>query len=285
MSPEKNPCRVKDASSSWYRYDPYMSKVMPSPMKTQLISPVKSAIGGGPAPLAPIGHDEVLPESGLHRNSLFNAPTPVTPVAQQQPMLQQYQAQPQVTQQKPVSFLAAVEKQKPAFAALHKAKQTESASGKTHFAVVHFKHDSATFIAPFRIVAGDHVIVEGDRGVDIGQVADITNVTPAYPVPLKIVRRATSKDMEAFQHKVRKEQVVSQQVQALAESLSLGVQIVDTEFQFDNNKLTVFFEGRKQIDFRKLQRSLFREHRCRIWLSNMGEIEYNAKLQKVRRTR
>ena len=45
MSPTKNPCRIRctalSATSpsamapiSWYRYDPYMSKVLPSPMKT-----------------------------------------------------------------------------------------------------------------------------------------------------------------------------------------------------------------------------------------------------------
>jgi hypothetical protein len=195
----------------------------------------------------------------------------------------------------PSSFLAAVEKapmpapvdavSATSATTMVKPTQAKTESAKTHYAVVSFKHDSRTFIAPFRIATGDHVIVEGDRGVDIGVVGDITTDTPAYNVPSKIVRRATGKDMEAYAQKQRKEKQVTAQIQAMADSLDVGAKIVDTQFQFDNNKLTVFVEGKKQIDFRKLQRNLFREHRCRIWVSYMAEMEYNAKLQKVRRTK
>jgi len=280
MSPEKNPCRVRDSASNWYRYDPYMSKVMPSPMKTQMISPVKTPI----APMAADGNCPGDMMSPLHRNSLFNTPMTNAAPMQQVPMMPIQQQQPVA----PISFLAAAERKKMPQADMNATRTQKTmieSSSNTHYAVVYFKHDSATFTAPFRVQTGDHVIVEGDRGVDIGQVTEITTVQPRYPVPLKIVRRATQKDMEAFQQKQRKEQVVQRQVQALAESLELGVSIVDTEFQFDNNKLTVYFAGRAQIDFRKLQRGLYRDHRCRIWLSNMAEVEYNANLQKVRRTR
>lgn len=266
MSPEKNPCRVRIADEQGcptrtYRYDPYACKVMPSPMKT---SPVKSSSSASYSPAA-------MDAAPLHRNSLFSAPVVVTAPT-------------------PISFLAAAENRAVAPAPVAtevftKRTPTAAATTKTHYAVIHFKHDSGTFVAPFRIKSGDHVIVEGDRGVDIGIVSELSTETPSYPVPLKIVRRATSSDMEAFQQKQRKEQLVQCQVQTLSESLNLGIKIVDTEFQFDNNKLTIFFSGRAQIDFRKLQRGLFREHRCRIWLSNMAEVEYNANLQKVRRTR
>jgi len=34
----------------------------------------------------------------------------------------------------------------------------------------------------------------------------------------------------------------------------------------------VFFASKCFVDFRKLQRSLFREFRCRIWLVNWAEV-------------
>lgn len=266
MSPERNPCRVhavepEGTVSSLYRFDPYASKVLPSPLKTQLISPIKCPV---PVEMPP----QAVDEAPLHRNSLFTKP--VLSHAASAPRLEH----PAL---KPIEPIGAPILTEP------KVKTSESA--KTHYAVVYFKHDSATYIAPFRIATGDHVIVEGDRGVDLGRVTEITTVTPRYNVPNKIVRRATKKDMEAFEEKHHKEQLVRAQVQGMVEQQDLGVQIVDTEFQFDNNKLTVFFAGRTQIDFRKLQRLLFREHRCRIWLSNMAEIEYKAAMQKAHRTR
>jgi cell fate regulator YaaT (PSP1 superfamily) len=69
-----------------------------------------------------------------------------------------------------------------------------------------------------------------------------------------------------------KEKRVTAQVQKLAESFGLGIRVNDTEFQMDGNKLTVFFSSRVFVDFRKLQRSLFREFRCRIWLVNWAEV-------------
>jgi hypothetical protein len=186
------------------------------------------------------------------------------------------QARPEKPQR---SFLAAVsEAPKPA------PQRTESTA--THYAVVNFKHDSATFIAPFRIAAGDFVIVEGDRGEDLGCVSEITTETPSYPVPLKILRRAAPRDMERYREKKAKEEQTVYSVQKLAAQLNLGIEVVDTEFQLDGNKLTVYFNaGNGHTDFRKLQRGLFRDHRCRIWLSNMAEVQYNANLQKTRRTR
>lgn len=255
LSPAKNPCRIRvknlsapstvsaAAPVSWYRHDPYMSKVLSSPMKTQ-VSPS-------------------APETPKHVNSLFAAP-----------------AQP-----KPRSFLDAAVVPSAATQA-PVAPRPAAESAKAHFAIIHFKHDSATFIAPFRVQVGDRVIVEGDRGEDLGRIVEITTVTPSYPVPLKIIRRAAPRDLEKFDQKLAKEMQTVTAVQKLAQQLNLPIEVVDTEFQFDSNKLTVFFHANSgHTDFRKLQRGLFREHRCRIWLSNMAEVDYNAQLQKTRRTR
>jgi cell fate regulator YaaT (PSP1 superfamily) len=91
-------------------------------------------------------------------------------------------------------------------------------------------------------------------------------------VPGKITRHCSPADFDKPAALREKETVSVTQVQKLAESCGLGIKIVDVEFQVDGNKLTVFYSSKVFVDFRKFQRSLFREHRCRIWLINWNEI-------------
>jgi len=141
-----------------------------------------------------------------------------------------------------------------------------------HFALIGFKHETAMYRAPFRVAVGDVVIVEADRGEHIGVVQSITTTRPAYNVPSEILRHASTVETSIIDDLTMKEKRVTLQIQKLAESFGLGIRVVDTEFQMDGNKLTVFFSSRVFVDFRKLQRSLFREFRCRIWLVNWAEV-------------
>jgi hypothetical protein len=144
------------------------------------------------------------------------------------------------------------------------------------FAIVSFKHESVTFLAPFKISAGDIVVVEGDRGENIGTVAEIQKDAPAFAVVAKVLRRATEKDLAALKAQREREAAATLSTRAVAESLGLHGRVEDAEYQFDLNKLTIFVSRPTKttfVDFRKLQRTLFREFRCRIWCSYMDEIE------------
>jgi len=143
-----------------------------------------------------------------------------------------------------------------------------AASSTTRYAFIRFKHDALAYVAPFRVAVGDFVMVEGDRGEDLGRIEEITTEKPSYPVPLKITRKATQADKTALQTRRSKEEGAVRSAQTLADSLSLPIQIADCEFQHDYGKLTIFFRSKsRHVDFRKLQRGLFREFRCRIWLT------------------
>jgi len=144
------------------------------------------------------------------------------------------------------------------------------------FAVVQFKHESITYLAPFRVTEGDIVVVEGDRGENIGRIATITQVKPNYDVPAKILRKATDADHKTLATQRQRELAAVKGTQALADSLGLHATIEDAEYQFDMNKLTIFVRRNAKngfVDFRKLQRGLFREFRCRIWCAYMDEVE------------
>jgi len=141
-------------------------------------------------------------------------------------------------------------------------------SSTTRYAYIKFKHDALCYVAPFRVAVGDWVMVEGDRGEDLGRVEEISTEKPSYPVPHKITRKANQADSKALMAKRAKEEQAVRSAQTLADSLSLPIQIADCEFQYDYGKLTVFFRSKsRHVDFRKLQRGLFREFRCRIWLT------------------
>lgn len=140
------------------------------------------------------------------------------------------------------------------------------------FAYVRFKYDSCCYACPFLLQAGDTVVVEGDRGYDVGVTERVQLTRPQHPVPLKVLRFASEDEVLELANLRLRERQLTDHVQALANSLNLvAMRVVDVESQFDGNKMTVFFQARCVVDFRALQRALFRTFGCRIWLSNWNE--------------
>jgi hypothetical protein len=149
------------------------------------------------------------------------------------------------------------------------------------YALVSFKQEKRVFLAPFRIAAGDHVVVEGDRGEQVGVVSDITINAPADAESCpRVLRRCTPEELRALEGQREKEAAALRKCRELASSLGIvsrnGAKVHDAEFQSDMSKITVYFSRPTPttfVDFRKLQRGLFREFRCRIWLAYMDEVE------------
>ena len=170
--------------------------------------------------------------------------------------------------------------QQPAYVmpvAVTPVKRTAAPSA-TRYALVNFKQEAGIFLAPFRISVGDRVVVDGDRGEHVGTVGKISTEQPAnFNGAKKIIRRCTAEDMSAVDAKTRRESAATRTVQGLVDTLGLNKVVVhDTELQFDQQKLTIYVRRpspKTFVDFRKLQRGLFREFRCRIWLAYMDEVE------------
>jgi hypothetical protein len=152
----------------------------------------------------------------------------------------------------------------------------EAGSNKTHYAIVRFKHDSYPYLAPFRVSVGDYVIVSGDRGENMGVVKSITTDKPRRPVGSKVLRKASPAEV-AHLHALREKEANAVAVcRKAVKELALNMVIVDTEYQLDASKLTIFFDSKVSVDFRRLQRVLFREFRCRVWIVNWkGELPEN----------
>jgi cell fate regulator YaaT (PSP1 superfamily) len=145
----------------------------------------------------------------------------------------------------------------------------------------------------------DPVIVEVERGRDLGRVSAVGETAlkkcggctscavgeaSPDPGPLKpVVRRATGEDCKTHQELRMGEEEVRQKVIQRARAHELLMKISDTEWQWDRNKLTIYFTADKRVDFRALVRDLASLFRTRIELRQIGVRDEAARLSGVGR--
>jgi cell fate regulator YaaT (PSP1 superfamily) len=83
--------------------------------------------------------------------------------------------------------------------------------------------------------------------------------------------------MRADEHRVR--QMAREKVQ----QYDLKMKVSEAEWQFDRNKLTIYFTAERRVDFRELVRDLARTFRTRIELKQIGVRDEAALLGGVGR--
>ncbi|KAJ9078030.1 hypothetical protein DSO57_1011074 [Entomophthora muscae] len=137
--------------------------------------------------------------------------------------------------------------------------------------------------SPVNVKIGDLVIVEADRGKDLGkiiqenisptQLADIQQEqrlkagdTPRNLDPKKIFRHAQPNEVSLLVTKCQDEARSLQLCQAKIRQHNLPMEVVDAEYQWDRRKLTFFFIADERVDFRELVKDLFKMYKTRIWM-------------------
>jgi cell fate regulator YaaT (PSP1 superfamily) len=116
--------------------------------------------------------------------------------------------------------------------------------------------------------AGDFVMVQADRGEDLGRLRrqlDPRKVN-AEKVQRTVVRLATAAEVQDLARKAADEDEAIAACVAAVQERGLPLEIVGAEYQFDRNKLTYFYRSDARVDFRDLVKSLFRVYRVRIWM-------------------
>jgi cell fate regulator YaaT (PSP1 superfamily) len=104
------------------------------------------------------------------------------------------------------------------------------------------------------------------------------------PGPMKpFVRRATPEDLKLHQDIRLSEEDVRQKVIQRVRAHDLIMKVSDTEWQWDRNKLTIYFTADKRVDFRALVRDLASLFRTRIELRQIGVRDEAARLSGVGR--
>jgi cell fate regulator YaaT (PSP1 superfamily) len=151
---------------------------------------------------------------------------------------------------------------------------------------------------PLRV--GEAVIVEVERGRDLGRVTAIGDLAEKKcgggcsgcavggeaqePEPLKqVLGRATAEDIKTHDQTRRSEEDARRKVVQRVRAHDLVMKVSDTEWQWDRNKLTIYFTAEKRVDFRALVRDLASTFRTRIELRQIGVRDEAARLSGVGR--
>ena len=147
----------------------------------------------------------------------------------------------------------------------------------------------------------DRVIVEVDRGQDLGRVSAVgpvaakkcagscsgcslaEAVAPPPDVTRRILRRANPDDAALAEQLHREEDDVRRRVMERVKSHTLPMKVSDAEWQWDRKKLTVYFTAEQRVDFRALVRDLASLFHTRIELRQIGARDEAKRLDGVGR--
>lgn len=124
-----------------------------------------------------------------------------------------------------------------------------------------------------KIKPGDYVIVEADKGVDLGLVNKIGRLAAVSDIkgePKNLIRLAEDDDLQKLKDNRLKETKAFMVCREKVIKHNLNMKLVDVEYQYDQNKLTFYFTSDKRVDFRELVKDLAAKYRTRIEMRQIG---------------
>ncbi|HEX7239132.1 MAG TPA: regulatory iron-sulfur-containing complex subunit RicT [Longimicrobiaceae bacterium] len=142
---------------------------------------------------------------------------------------------------------------------------------------------------------GQYVVVEVERGRDLGRVRTVGGVAAKKcsscrgageedAAPATRVERVAEPDEVQQLHVLRvDEERVRRATREMVEQHGLKMKVSEVEWQWDRNKLTIYFTAERRVDFRQLVRDLARTFRTRIELKQIGVRDEAALLGGVGR--
>jgi len=128
---------------------------------------------------------------------------------------------------------------------------------------------------------GDFVIVEAEKGNDLGKVLQINSrhlLKDVKEEPKIIVRKASPEELEKLNKNRESELAAFEVGKELIQRRNLNMKLVDVEYQFDANKLTFYFTSDERVDFRDLVKDLAGKYRTRIELRQISVREETRKI-------
>jgi cell fate regulator YaaT (PSP1 superfamily) len=162
------------------------------------------------------------------------------------------------------------------------------------FAEVHFKGTRKDYFSytGHDLVPGDHVVVQADRGEDLGEVTAVglvaqrkcasTGCSTRTP-ERRVLRVATPEEVQRVASLRADEERIRGEARELVARRGLKMKVTEAEWQFDRNRLILYFTAERRVDFRELVRDLARAFRTRIELRQIGVRDEAALLGGVGR--
>ncbi|KAJ9443832.1 hypothetical protein DIPPA_09189 [Diplonema papillatum] len=149
-----------------------------------------------------------------------------------------------------------------------------AAAGLGYELMVRFRTGRMSFFLHTHTIRySTYVIVEGDRGLDLGMVV-CSKPLAERPAPgtktAKVRRLASAKEIKAWKENFAEDEAAAlQYMRALATRHNLPITVQEAEYQFDRKKVTFHYTtAADHPDFRPLLKAAYRQFRCRIWFNN-----------------
>jgi cell fate regulator YaaT (PSP1 superfamily) len=134
---------------------------------------------------------------------------------------------------------------------------------------------------------GAWVLLEVERGRDLGRIRSLGGVASRKcgdaEVPGSVLRAASAEEVEQARALRADEDRVRRVTRDKVVEHGLRMKISDAEWQWDRNRLIIFFTAERRVDFRQLVRDLARTFRSRIELKQIGVRDEAAQLGGVGR--
>ncbi len=121
----------------------------------------------------------------------------------------------------------------------------------------------------------DYVVVEADRGIDYGEVFEITaedhsETWQKFRSYKSIVRKISEQDKKSIESNRKEAQDAMNLCQRKIKDYNLDMRLVDVEYSLDKKKLIFYFLSDKRIDFRELVKELAKVFKVRIEMRQIG---------------
>ncbi len=161
-------------------------------------------------------------------------------------------------------------------------KQNNSEKNKTTHKVdklveVKFKLDRRAYYKNTKDIdlhMNEYVVVEAEKGADMGRVSHFYIDADKLDIKrfkiFKIIRNAEDKDIKKMQRVRKKEEEAKLKFKETLKKQPFEMRLVETEYQFDGNKLTFYFTAKKRVDFRNFVKDLAKIFRTRIELRQIN---------------
>lgn len=120
---------------------------------------------------------------------------------------------------------------------------------------------------------GDYVLVEADRGQDMGKVChvgELVRLKRGKGETKSVLRKADPVDIEKMESRKKREIDAFFVCKEKIEKFGLDMKLVDVEQQYDGSKITFYFTAAQRVDFRELVKDLASVYRTRIELRQIG---------------
>jgi cell fate regulator YaaT (PSP1 superfamily) len=127
--------------------------------------------------------------------------------------------------------------------------------------------------SPIPLTIGDHVVVQVERGEDMGKVLQMGELAQGKGRSRhlrQVIRKATDEDIARLHDNEKLEEDAFRICVERIAARELRMRLVDVECQFDRNRITFYFTAEKRVDFRELVKDLAATFKTRIELRQIG---------------